>query len=109
VIPTMIDQGGGKIINQASGGAFKPSGVYGVSKYGVVHLAAALASELGQYKINVNTIAPGSVETDAGFRSAPVDSAFRKMLQETVPLPPSAPRPSCLDPSSCWHRQQKIG
>ena len=47
--------------------------------------------------------------TDAGLRCTPVDSAFRKMLQDTVPLRPSAPRPSYSALSSCCRRPQETG
>ncbi len=91
VVPSMIERGGGKIINQSSGGAFTGGGVYGVSKLGVVSLTANLATELGAHNINVNAIAPGAVETEAGFRAAPPDSPWRQQLKHQVPLRASAP------------------
>ena len=91
VVPSMIERGGGKIINQSSGGAFTGGGVYGVSKLGVVSLTANLATELGAHNINVNAIAPGAVETEAGFRAAPPDSPWRQQLKQQVPLRASAP------------------
>lgn len=61
----MIKQGqGGKIINFSSAVAFnglKCSCDYAASKGGVVSLTKALAKELGEYKINVNSVAPGVV------------------------------------------------
>ena len=61
----MIEQGrGGKIINFAS--AVGINGLanccdYAASKGGIMSLTKALAKELGQYKINVNAVAPGVV------------------------------------------------
>ncbi len=61
----MIEQGrGGKIINFAS--AVGINGLacccdYAASKGGVMSLTKSLAKELGQYKINVNAVAPGVV------------------------------------------------
>lgn len=61
----MIKQGnGGKIINFAS--AVGINGLanccdYAASKGGVMSLTKSLAKELGQYKINVNAVAPGVV------------------------------------------------
>lgn len=61
----MIKQGcGGKIINFAS--AVGINGLanccdYAASKGGVMSLTKSLAKELGQYKINVNAVAPGIV------------------------------------------------
>lgn len=67
VFPHMKEQGSGKIINIASGtvfngGATRPH--YVASKAGVIGLTRNLAREVGQYGINVNTLAPGSTLTD---------------------------------------------
>lgn len=61
----MIKQGeGGKIINFSSAVAFNGLASccdYAASKGGVISLTKALAKELGPYKINVNSVAPGIV------------------------------------------------
>jgi len=61
----MIRQGeGGKIINFSSAVAMnglKNCCDYAASKGGVISLTKALAKELGPYKINVNSVAPGVV------------------------------------------------
>ena len=71
VLPAMKERGRGKIINQSSGAAFIPAGVYGVTKLGLVSLTVSLARELAPLDINVNAIAPGFVGTDAAARSQP--------------------------------------
>ena len=91
VVPSMIERGGGKIINQSSGGAFIGGGAYGVSKLALVGLTVALARELGRHKINVNAIAPGTIDTDAGFRAAPKDSPFRAMMEQQAAIQALAP------------------
>ncbi len=62
----MIEQGrGGKIINFASAVAInglKTCTDYAASKGGVISFTKALAKELGEYKINVNSVAPGVVQ-----------------------------------------------
>ena len=62
----MIKQGnGGKILNFSSAVAFnglKTCCDYAASKGGVISLTKALAKELGPYKINVNSVAPGLVQ-----------------------------------------------
>jgi NAD(P)-dependent dehydrogenase (short-subunit alcohol dehydrogenase family) len=88
VIPSMRERGGGKIINQSSGGAFTGGGVYGVSKLALVGLTVSLARELGAARIHVNAIAPGMVETEAGYRAAPKDSPWRKQMEQIVALRP---------------------
>src|SRR5579862_9233878 len=62
-VPSMIQRGGGKIVNQSSGGAWVSSTVYAVSKLALVGLTMGLARQLGVHQINVNAIAPGTVET----------------------------------------------
>jgi len=63
----MIQAGhGGKIVNNASLEAFRPSWLhahYGASKGGVVMLTKALALELAPQKILVNAVAPGVIWT----------------------------------------------
>jgi NAD(P)-dependent dehydrogenase (short-subunit alcohol dehydrogenase family) len=68
-----------------SGGAFRPGGVYGVSKLGLVSLTATLASELGPRGINVNAIAPGFVADEAGYESLGKDSPMRAAILAAVP------------------------
>jgi NAD(P)-dependent dehydrogenase (short-subunit alcohol dehydrogenase family) len=85
VVPHMKQKRYGKIINQTSGGAFLPSQHYGVSKLGLVSLTISLAHELAPHGIRVNAIAPGWVNTEAGFRSAPAE--MRKAIGAGIPFP----------------------
>jgi NAD(P)-dependent dehydrogenase (short-subunit alcohol dehydrogenase family) len=67
VVPSMIESGGGRIINVASVEGLQPSrglGVYSVSKAGLIMLTKALAQELGPQGIRVNALAPGLIRTD---------------------------------------------
>jgi len=62
----MKDHGGGSIINIASTRAFMSeagSEAYAASKGGMVALTHALAASLAQYRIRVNCISPGWIET----------------------------------------------
>jgi NAD(P)-dependent dehydrogenase (short-subunit alcohol dehydrogenase family) len=66
VIPSMIGQGGGKIINVTSGLAdvvLSPFGVYSVAKAGLNHLTRIMAFELKKYNIQVNGLDPGLLDT----------------------------------------------
>jgi NAD(P)-dependent dehydrogenase (short-subunit alcohol dehydrogenase family) len=86
VLPAMRQRGGGKIINQVSGGAFPAMSVYGISKLALVGLTTTLARQLGREKINVNAIAPGNTMSDAGKLLTPEDSPFVKLLEATVAM-----------------------
>jgi NAD(P)-dependent dehydrogenase (short-subunit alcohol dehydrogenase family) len=86
IVPLMRERGGGKIVNQVSGGAFPALSVYGISKLALVGLTTTLARQLGREKITVNAIAPGNTMSDAGKLLTPDDSPFVKMLEATVAL-----------------------
>jgi 3-oxoacyl-[acyl-carrier protein] reductase len=63
----MIKQGGGRIVNVSSRGAFRgepESPAYGASKAGLNSMSQSLAQALAPYNIYVGVIAPGWVETD---------------------------------------------
>lgn len=67
VVPLMIENKGGSIINTSSmvGTYASKSGCnYGTSKFAVNGLSKSLAKELGQYNIRVNCVAPGVTKTD---------------------------------------------
>lgn len=67
VIPHMINQKSGKIVNIASGAALSGSRFtahYGASKAAVVNYTQSLALCLGEYGITANTILPNLVWTD---------------------------------------------
>lgn len=86
VIPNMLKNGGGKIVNISSiagrnGGNL---GVpYAASKSGVIGITYALAAEFTPKKILVNAIAPGPVDTDFTKR---LPDDIRKRLEALSPL-----------------------
>jgi NAD(P)-dependent dehydrogenase (short-subunit alcohol dehydrogenase family) len=68
VLPPMVKQGAGAIVNVASVNAFfqPDAGVidYGAAKAALVNLTKALAEEFGPRGIRVNAVSPGPVSTD---------------------------------------------
>ena len=72
VAPHMIAQKSGKIINIASGTAYKglPDFLhYVTSKGAMVSFTRALARELGAHNICVNTLAPGLILSETGLEN----------------------------------------
>ncbi|HEX3437950.1 MAG TPA: SDR family oxidoreductase [Pseudacidobacterium sp.] len=67
VVRSMMADGGGRIVNLASIIAFTGySGlaVYGATKSSIVGFSRSLAREVGRMGINVNSVAPGFIDTD---------------------------------------------
>lgn len=83
----MMKQKSGKIINIASMSA-KTGGMaagahYAASKAGVICFTKSLAGQAAEYKINVNAITPGLIQTDLTDAWGPEKN---KILTEKIPL-----------------------
>jgi len=88
VVPIMMKQGKGKIINVSSKAAIVGEpfhAAYSASKGAVLSLTRAMAAELAPYKINVNALCPGTTLTPLG-QSALEDPELRKALESGIPL-----------------------
>ncbi len=87
MLPMMND--GGSIVNISSGlarFALPGSSVYAAMKGGVEVLTRYMAKELGQRQINVNTVAPGAVETDFGGGRVRDNADMNKMVASMTAL-----------------------
>ncbi|MBU4493099.1 MAG: 3-oxoacyl-ACP reductase FabG [Nanoarchaeota archaeon] len=88
VVPEMIKQGKGKIINITSIAGqvgFANSSAYCASKGAIINITRELALELAQYKINVNAIGPGVIETPM-TKNLLEDKATKETLLANIPL-----------------------
>lgn len=86
VLPTMISQRGGRIVNVSSLSALlSPAGQsnYAAAKAGVVAVTQSLAKEVARIGITVNAVCPGYVETEA---LAHLSSDERKAAQMRIPM-----------------------
>lgn len=82
-VPAMRARGGGKIINIGSGSVFVGgNGLvhYVASKMGVMGLTRALARELGDDKIKINTLIPGL--TDSSSNAANTTGSYLHSIAE---------------------------
>lgn len=89
VIPEMLKQGEGKIINIASIAGlvgFDKIGPYCASKGGIIALTREMAVEYAPQKINVNCIAPGVIKT-AMTKDMLADPAQKQFLESSTPYP----------------------
>jgi 3-oxoacyl-[acyl-carrier protein] reductase len=67
VVRFMMADGGGRIVNLASiiaSTGYSGLSVYGATKASIVGFSRSLAREVGRMGVNVNSVAPGFVETD---------------------------------------------
>jgi len=98
-IPLMKKSGRGKIVNLSGGGATNPLprlSAYAASKAAVVRLTETLAEELRDFRIEINAIAPGALNTrllDEVLQAGPEivgETFYKKSLQQAkeggVPL-----------------------
>jgi NAD(P)-dependent dehydrogenase (short-subunit alcohol dehydrogenase family) len=82
-VPHMRDQGWGKIINQSSAGAYLGGGPYRSSKLALHSITVGFARQLAPFGIRVNAIAPGQVNSEAGWRAA---GDRRQQMLATIPF-----------------------
>ncbi len=86
VLPKMVNQKYGKIVNIASiAGAFvgfQNLTHYSASKAAIVGFTRSLALEVSQFGINVNAVAPGPIDVGA----MPSDSEMYKQVVKGIPV-----------------------
>ena len=92
VVPQMIRQRGGNIINISSGAGKRDrdisflsptrSLVYSVSKFGVEGFTLALAAQVNEFNINVNAIQPGATDTRIHAAASPERRAKMRRAED---------------------------
>ena len=87
-VPQMKKQRSGRIVIVSSTAGQRGEGNvsnYAASKGGQISFTKSLAAELGPFGINVNSVAPGWVDTDmcADVFSRP---GFRKSIEDSIPI-----------------------
>jgi len=98
VLPIMMRQRSGKIVNMSSQAGLEGSALssaYAASKHAVIGFTQSLAKEAGEYGITANAICPGSVDTDmlssnyfpekARYSGVDIEQ-YRRSFVERIPL-----------------------
>lgn len=89
-VPLMVAQGGGVIVNTASGAAVRggvAGAAYTASKHGVVGLTKSIASYYAKEGIRCNAVCPGGVATNIGVGGIPHAEGMAK-LRKVLELTP---------------------
>ena len=97
VLPHMVTQGSGAIVNIASTSGLRWTGAaqiaYAATKAGVIQFSRVLAVQYAKQGIRVNTVVPGQLHTPmvevrlAGQRAGGDVEALLKQRQSRIPLP----------------------
>ncbi|WP_431028606.1 SDR family NAD(P)-dependent oxidoreductase [Lysinibacillus sp. LZ02] len=89
ILPLMIENGFGKVVNVASdSGRVGSSGeaVYSAAKGGIIALTKTLAREMARHKINVNCIAPGPADTPLFKEISEYNAGITEALVKAIPF-----------------------
>ena len=87
-LPYMKEQKWGRIINIGSiSGVMGEAGasIYSATKAGLIGMTKAIALEVAQYNITINTINPGWVETDLGNSSVENSEFSKEEIVDCIP------------------------
>lgn len=85
----LFGEKGGNIINVSSAASKMPmatGSVYSASKAALDAITVALSKELGAKNVRINSLLPGSVETEGTHTSGVMGSDFEKVLIANTPL-----------------------
>lgn len=87
VIPHMLRQGSGRIVNVAARAALQGGAkmaAYSVSKSAVIRLTESMATELKRDGINVNCVLPGTIDTPQNRQEMPKADHSRWVKPEAI-------------------------
>ncbi len=89
ILPVMIENGYGKVINIASdSGRVGSSGeaVYSAAKGGIIAFTKTMAREMARHKINVNCVSPGPSNTPLFEEIGSYNEGIAAALEKAIPF-----------------------
>ncbi|MGQ0849304.1 MAG: SDR family NAD(P)-dependent oxidoreductase [Actinomycetota bacterium] len=89
VLPIMVEQGSGRVVNLASdAGRVGSSGeaVYSAAKGGVIAFTKTMAREMARHQVTVNCVCPGPTDTALFAAVTADDPKLRDALTRAIPL-----------------------
>ena len=89
VLPSMVAQGAGSVVNLSSVNAlmgFGPDYVYSAAKGAIVSMTRALATQYGKHNIRLNVVCPGSTETESWAPLREANPAVFDRVAKLYPL-----------------------
>jgi 2-hydroxycyclohexanecarboxyl-CoA dehydrogenase len=89
VLPSMVEQGSGSVVNIASdAGRVGSSGeaVYSAAKGGIIAFTKTLAREMARHQINVNCVCPGPADTPLLAEIGEDNPNLTKALERAIPF-----------------------
>lgn len=87
VIPLMLRNGGGRIVNIGSYAALagrKGEGVYSAAKSAVLRLTESMAADYGSQNIQVNAVLPAALVSDADLQADPTRGVTPESVAQVV-------------------------
>lgn len=89
VLPAMVEQSYGKVVNIGSdAGRVGSSGeaVYSATKGGIIAFTKTLAREMARHQINVNCVCPGPADTPLFDELGAENPKLREALEKAIPF-----------------------
>lgn len=89
ILPLMIENGYGKLVNIASDAARVGSSgeaVYSAAKGGVIAFTKTIAREMARHKLNINCVAPGPADTPLFQEIGSYNDGIASALEKAIPF-----------------------